>query len=168
MKRTRARTRQLKNAVSVYGPSRRSRPDHCVRKGSWSRIRMSGSGQLVSGRSAVPSLRPCQNWEFGGFLYLTFFVVFLLCNHNKILQGTGGESSIIPPSPSLSVALELNGYCRVTEFLVFPNVLPYFLKTHPNSPSTGTRAPTDLGIRLRQELTARYVSLESASSCTVS
>jgi len=37
MKRTRARMRRLKTAVSVYDPSKRSRPDHCVRKGRWSR-----------------------------------------------------------------------------------------------------------------------------------
>jgi len=38
------RTRRLKTAVSVYGPSRCPRADHCVRKGSQSRIRMSESG----------------------------------------------------------------------------------------------------------------------------
>ena len=37
------RTRRLKTAVSVYGPSRCPRADHCVRKGSQSRIRISGS-----------------------------------------------------------------------------------------------------------------------------
>ena len=47
------------------------------------------------------------------------------------------ESSIIPLSPSLSVALEFNGYFQVTEFLVFLSVLASFLKTYPNSPSTG-------------------------------
>ena len=40
---TRARTRRLKTAISVYGLSRCPRADHCARKGSWSRIRMSGS-----------------------------------------------------------------------------------------------------------------------------
>ena len=107
MKRTCTRTRWLKTAVSVYGPSKRLRPDRCAREGRRGRIRVFGSSQLMPGRSTVPSLRPCQNWEFRGFLCLTFFVVFSLCNHNKILQGTGGESSIIPPSSSLSVALEL-------------------------------------------------------------
>ena len=38
MKRTRARTRQLKIAVSVYDLSKRSRPDHCARKGHRSRV----------------------------------------------------------------------------------------------------------------------------------
>ena len=168
LQRTHARTRQLKTTVSVYGPSKRSRPDHCARKGRQSRIRVFGSGQSVSGRSAVPSLQPCYVWEFRGFLCLTFFVVSLLCNHNKILQGIGGESSIIPLSLSLSIALEFNGYFRVTEFLVFLSILASFLKTHPNSLSTGIQAPMDLGIRLRQELTAHYVSLESASNCMVS
>jgi len=38
MKRTRARTRRLKTAISVYSPSKRSRPDHCARKGRRSRV----------------------------------------------------------------------------------------------------------------------------------
>ena len=38
MKRMRARTRRLKTAVSVYNPSKRSRPDHCARKGRQSRV----------------------------------------------------------------------------------------------------------------------------------
>ena len=38
MKGTRARTGQLKTAVSVYDPSKCSRLDHCVRKGHRSRV----------------------------------------------------------------------------------------------------------------------------------
>ena len=38
MKRARARTRWLKTAVFVYDLSKRSRPDHCVRKGRRSRV----------------------------------------------------------------------------------------------------------------------------------
>ena len=38
MKGTRARMGQLKTAVSVYDPSKRSRLDHCARKGRWSRV----------------------------------------------------------------------------------------------------------------------------------
>ena len=168
MKRMHMRTRRLKTAVSVYSPSRYSRPDHCARKGHQSRIRVFGSSQSMSRRRVVLSLWPCQDWEFQGFLCLTFFVVFLLCNHNKILQGTEGELSIIPPSLSLSVALEFNSYFQVTKFLVFLSVLASFLKTHPNSPLMGIQAPMDLGIHLHQELTAHYVSLESASNCMVS
>jgi len=44
MKRTRARARRLKTAVSVYGPSKRSRPDQSARKDCWSRIRVFESG----------------------------------------------------------------------------------------------------------------------------
>jgi len=44
MKGMRTRTRQLKTTVSVYGPLRHSRPDHCARKGRLSRIRVFGSG----------------------------------------------------------------------------------------------------------------------------
>ena len=38
MKRTHAKTRWLKTAVSVYSPSKHSRPDHCARKGRQSRV----------------------------------------------------------------------------------------------------------------------------------
>jgi len=38
MKRMHARTRRLKTAVSVYDPLKRSRPDHCARKGRRSRV----------------------------------------------------------------------------------------------------------------------------------
>jgi len=38
MKRTCARTRRLKTAVSVYDLSKRSRPDHWARKGHQSRV----------------------------------------------------------------------------------------------------------------------------------
>ena len=38
MKRTHARTRRLKTAVSVYNPSKRSRLDHCARKGRQSSV----------------------------------------------------------------------------------------------------------------------------------
>jgi len=38
MKRTCARTGRLKTAVSVYDPSKCSRPDHCARKGHRSRV----------------------------------------------------------------------------------------------------------------------------------
>ena len=38
MKRTCARTRRLKTAASVYDPLKRSRPDHCARKGCRGRV----------------------------------------------------------------------------------------------------------------------------------
>jgi len=38
MKRMCTRTRWLKATVFVYGPSKRSRPGHCVRKGRQSRV----------------------------------------------------------------------------------------------------------------------------------
>jgi len=69
-----------------------------------------GSSHLVFRRGTVSSFRLCYVWELEGFLCLTFFVVSLLCNLNKILWSIEGNSSIIPPSSSLSVALELNGY----------------------------------------------------------
>ena len=107
---TRLRVRRLKIAISIYSLVRDSKPGHCAREDSQSRVRESGSSYLVFGKSAISSLRPCYVWKFRGFLCLVFFVISLLCNHNKILQGTEGNSSITPLSSSLSVALELNGY----------------------------------------------------------
>ena len=46
MKRTRARTRRLKTAVSVYDLSKCSRPDHCARKGRRSRVSRCPGGAL--------------------------------------------------------------------------------------------------------------------------
>jgi len=64
--------------------ARGSRPAYCVRENSWSRTRRVGSNHLVFGRSTVSSFWPCYVWKFRGFLCLTFFVVLLLCNSNKI------------------------------------------------------------------------------------
>ena len=85
-------------------------------------------------------------WRFSLSHFLCCFFCFVIII--KYSRAQKGQSSIIPPSLSLPVTLELNSYCWVTEFLVFPSVLPYFLKTHPNSPLMGTRAPTNLGITL--------------------
>ena len=46
MKRTHARMRRLKTAVSVYDPSKCSRPDHCARKGRRSRVSQCLGGAL--------------------------------------------------------------------------------------------------------------------------
>jgi len=46
MKRTCARTRRLKTAVSVYDPLKCSRPDHCARKGRRSRVSWCPGGAL--------------------------------------------------------------------------------------------------------------------------
>jgi len=81
-----------------------------MKEASWSRVRRAGSGYQVFRRGITSSYWPYYVWEFGGFLYLTFFVVSLLCNLNKILWGTEGNTSIILLSSSLSVALELNSY----------------------------------------------------------
>jgi len=55
------------------------------------------------------------------------------------------EKSIIPPSSSLSVALELNGYSWVTEFLVFLSVLASFLKNPPKFSLDRNSSPNGLG-----------------------
>jgi len=77
--------KRLEIAVSFYSPARGLRPVYCVREDSRSRTRRVGSGYPVFGRSAVSLFWLCYVWKYRGFLCLTFFVVLLLCNHNKIL-----------------------------------------------------------------------------------
>jgi len=48
----------------------------------------------------------------------------------KYSRAQRGTQALYPLSLSFSVALELNSYFGVTEFLVFLSVLFYFLKTH--------------------------------------
>jgi len=79
------RARQLKIAISIYSPARGSRFICHAREDSRSRTRRVGSDRLVVRKSVVSSFWPYHVWEFGGFLCLAFFVVSLLCNHNKIL-----------------------------------------------------------------------------------
>jgi len=85
MKIMHSRARQLEIAVSVYSLARGSRPTYCAREDSWSKVRRVGSSHLVFGKGATSSSWPCYVWKLGGFLCLTFFVVSLLCNLNKIL-----------------------------------------------------------------------------------
>ena len=80
-----SRARQLEIAISIYSLARGPRPNHCTREDFWSRTRRVGSSHPVFGRSAVSSLWSYYVWEFRGFFCLTFFVISLLCNHNKIL-----------------------------------------------------------------------------------
>jgi len=56
-----------------------------MREDFWSRVRGAGSGHQVVRRGAASSFQPYYVWEFGGFLCLTFFIVSLFCNPNKIL-----------------------------------------------------------------------------------
>jgi len=80
-----SRAKQLKITISVYSLARGLRPVYHVREDSQSRIRKVGSGHLVFGKGTTSLFWPCYVWELGGFLCLTFFVVSLLCNLNKIL-----------------------------------------------------------------------------------
>jgi len=80
-----SRARQLEIATSFYSPERGSRTAYCVKEDSWSRVRGVGSSYQVFGRDAASSYQPYYVWKFGDFLCLTFFVVSLLCNPNKIL-----------------------------------------------------------------------------------
>jgi len=57
-------------------------------------------------------------------LSLLSFCFVIIIKYSRAQKGI----SIIPPSSSLSVARELNGYSWVTEFLVFLSVLASFLK----------------------------------------
>jgi len=85
MKIMHSRARQLKIVVSFYSPAKGLRPAYCAREDSRSRTRRVGSSHLVFKKGTVSSFWPYYVWEFGGFLCLTFFVVSLLCNLNKIL-----------------------------------------------------------------------------------
>ena len=104
--------------------------------------------QLASVWEGAPS-HHCSLTMFGNSEI--FFVLLSLLSLCFVIiirysRAQRGKTSIIPPSPSLSVALGLNGYFGV--FLVFLSVLFYFLKTHQNPPSMGIQAPMDLGIHL--------------------
>ena len=85
MKVMHLRARQLEIAVHFYSPTRGSRPIYCLEKNPRSRTRKVGSSHLVFGKGTVLLFWPCYVWEFGGFFCLTFFVISLLCNLNKIL-----------------------------------------------------------------------------------
>jgi len=85
MKIMRPRAKQLEIVISVYSLARDLRPAYHARKESRSRTRRAGSSHLVFGKSTISSFWPCYVWKLGGFLCLTFFVVSLLCNLNKIL-----------------------------------------------------------------------------------
>ena len=84
-KTTYLRTKQLEITIFFYSLTRGLRTTYCAKEDSWSRVRGIGSGYQVFGRGATSSYQPYYVWEFGGFLCLTFFVVLLLCNPNKIL-----------------------------------------------------------------------------------
>ena len=62
-----------------------------------------GAVSQCLGRGAISSLRPYYVWELRGFLCLTFFVVSLLCNHNKYTLGHRREKQASYPHhhPSL-------------------------------------------------------------------
>ena len=85
MKTTCLRAKQLETATSLYSPSKGLRAIYRTEKNPRSRIRGVESGYQVFGRDATSSFWPYYLWEFGGFLCLTFFVVSLVCNPNKIL-----------------------------------------------------------------------------------
>jgi len=80
-----SRARWLKTTVSPYSPARDSRPIYHTKEDFQSRVRRAGSGHQVFRRDAASSYWSYYVWKFGDFLCLTFFVVSLLCNLNKIL-----------------------------------------------------------------------------------
>jgi len=63
----------------------------------------------------------------------------------KYSRAQRGNTSIIPPSPSLSVALGLNGYLWVTKFLVFPKCSILLSKNPPKLFLDGNSSPNGLG-----------------------
>ena len=113
MKKTCARTRRLKTAVSVYDLSKCSRPDHCARKGCQGRVSRCPGGAPYH-HYGLTRIGNSEVFFVSLSLLSLCFVIII-----KYSRAQEGESSIIPPSSSLSVALELNGYFRVTKFLVF-------------------------------------------------
>ena len=110
MKTTHSRTRQLKIAVSLYSPSKGLRAIQCLEKDPRSRIREVESSSQVIERDTISLFHSYYLWEFGSFLCFFSFVVSLLCNPNKILQGTKGKKRLFSPIISSSVTLELKGY----------------------------------------------------------
>jgi len=93
MKRTHARTRQLKTAVSVYDPSKRSRPSHCVRKGHRSRV-----SRCLGGA-------PYHHYSFGNSevffvsLSLLSFCFVIIIKYSRAQRGT--QASYPHHHPSL-------------------------------------------------------------------
>ena len=85
IKITCSRARRLEITISIYSPARSSRPVYHAREDSQSRIRRVGNSHLVFGKGAISLVWSYYIWELGGFFCLTFFVVSLLCNLNKIL-----------------------------------------------------------------------------------
>jgi len=111
MKTMRTRTRQLKTAISVYGLSRRSRPNHCARKSRWSKIRVFRAVSRYSGGASHYhyGLARIGNLEvFFVSLSLLFLCFVIIIKYSRAQRE---NQASYPPSSSLSVALELNGYC---------------------------------------------------------
>jgi len=72
---------------------------------------------------------------------LSFCFVIII----KYSRAQEGNQVLYPPSSSLSVALELNGYFWVTKFLIFLSVLASFLKNLPKLSLDGNLSPNKLG-----------------------
>jgi len=73
---------------------------------------------------------------------LLFFCFVIIIKYSRAQEG---NQSSYPPSSSLSVALELNGYSWVTEFLVFLSVLAFFSNNPPKLSLDGNSSPNGLG-----------------------
>ena len=130
MKTICSRARRLKITTSLYGPSKGSRAVYCLEKISRSMIRGVESGNQVIRRGAISSFLSYYLWEFGSFLCFFSFVVSLLCNPNKILQGTEETRILSPPIISPSVALELKGYlCHKLHLAISPSILHRFSRS---------------------------------------
>jgi len=80
-----SRARQLETTASLYSLAKGLRAIHHAKEDFRSRVRRAESGHQVFKRGVTSSFWPYYVWEFGDFLCLTFFIVSLLCNPNKIL-----------------------------------------------------------------------------------
>ena len=97
IKTTHSRARQLEIAASLYGLSKDLRATYYSEKNPRSRIRGVGSGSQVIRRGTILSFHSYYLWEFGSFLCFFSFVILLLCDPNKILQGIERTKRLFSP-----------------------------------------------------------------------
>ena len=144
MKITYSRARQLEIATSVYSLARGSRPNHHAEKDSGSRVRRSGSDHPVF-RKALSyhcDLIMFGNSEVSLSLLSLCFVIII-----KYSRAQRETQAIIPPSSSLSIALELNSYFEWLSFL-FAKYSILLSKSPPNLSLNRNSSPNELGYLL--------------------
>jgi len=94
MKRMHARMRRLKTAISVYNPSKRSRPNHCARKGRWSRVSRCLGGAPYHHYSLA---RIGNSKVFFVSLSLLSFCFVIIIKYSRAQKGKNHHTPIIIP-----------------------------------------------------------------------